>query len=138
MSKKDTFHDAVKNALIKEGWTITDDPLTFKIDEVSISIDLGAERVLAAEKDNRKIAVEIKSFICESQITDYHLALGQFLNYHLFLQESEPERELFLAVPQDAYNSFFKKEIIRKSAVIHSLKLIVYEPLEEVILEWTS
>ncbi len=76
MPKRDLFHDAVKNALIKDGWTITDDPLTFRIDGINISIDLGAEKILGAEKDGKRIAVEIKSFINPSPMTDFHAALG--------------------------------------------------------------
>lgn len=136
MPARDLFHDAVKNALIKEGWTITDDPLTFRIDDVSVSIDLGAENLLAAEKGEQKIAVEIKSFIRESPMTDYHSALGQFLNYRLFLEEEDPHRQLFLAIPVETYKSFFNKEIIKKSVTINAVKLIVYDSNNEVIVSW--
>jgi hypothetical protein len=44
----------------------------------------------------RKIAVEIKSFLNTSVITDFHAALGQFLNYRLALQMTESERILYL------------------------------------------
>ncbi len=82
---KDLFHYAVKEALIKEQWVITADPLTIKIDRVKLEIDLAADKVFAAEKAGQKIAVEIKSFLNPSAITDFHAALGQFLNYRLAL-----------------------------------------------------
>jgi hypothetical protein len=126
MPKRDLFHDAVKKALIKEGWTITDDPLTFKVDGINISIDLGAEKILGAEKEGKKIAVEIKSFINPSPMTDFHTALGQFLNYKLFLSQEEPERMLFLAVPIDTYKEFFQKDIIQKSISINEVKLLTF------------
>jgi len=107
MPAKDLFHDAVKNALIKEGWTITDDPLTFKIDGINISIDLGAEKIIGAEKDGEKIAVEIKSFISPSPLTEFHAALGQTLNYRLFLEEENSNRQIFLAIPVETYREFF-------------------------------
>lgn len=136
MPAKDIFHDAVKNALIKDGWTITADPLTFKIEGINISIDLGAEKLLAAEKGNDKIAVEIKSFISHSPLTDFHAALGQFLNYRLFLKHEEPDRQIFLAVPIDTYKNFFQKEIIREAVEINQIKIIVYDSLNEVIELW--
>ncbi len=136
MLAKDLFHDAVKNALIKEGWTITDDPLTFRIDGINISINLGAEKILGAEKDGRFIAVEIKSFINPSPMTDFHAALGQFLNYKLFLSQEDSERILFLAVPIETYKEFFQKDIIQKSIQINGVKLIVYNSLSEVINLW--
>ena len=79
MSAKDIFHESVKNALQKEEWLITDDPLKFKFGEVNFRIDLGAEKVIAAEKAGEKIAIEIKSFLNPSAITDFYNALGQLV-----------------------------------------------------------
>lgn len=79
---KDVFHEQVKKALIKDGWIITNDPLTIRISEaVKVQIDLGAENAIAAERDAEKIAVEIKSFLADSDISEFHTALGQYLNY---------------------------------------------------------
>ncbi|MBD0393079.1 MAG: fatty-acid oxidation protein subunit alpha, partial [Microcoleus sp. C1-bin4] len=50
MSAKDTFHESVKRALQKEQWVITADPLKFKFGNVKFQVDLGAERLLAAER----------------------------------------------------------------------------------------
>jgi len=67
MPAKDIYHSVVRHALEKEGWTITDDPLVIQIDQKkSVYIDLGAENLLAAEKADKKIAIEIKSFIGKS------------------------------------------------------------------------
>ena len=73
---KDKYHDLVRDALEKDGWTITDDPLRIQVEELTIKIDLGAEKLIAAEKEGQKIAVEIKSFIGHSVITDSYLAIG--------------------------------------------------------------
>ena len=81
MSAKDKFHDAVKMALIKDGWTIIADPLQIKLGEINAYIDLGAEKLLIAEKDGEKIAVEIKSFLGASTIYEFYTAFGQFSNY---------------------------------------------------------
>lgn len=50
MSSRDIYGDAVKNALIKDGWTITDDPLKLAYGNKKVYIDLGAERTIGAEK----------------------------------------------------------------------------------------
>lgn len=91
MSAKDIFHEAVKQALEKEQWVITDDPLKLKFGNINFQIDLGAERVIAAEKAGEKIAVEIKSFLNPSAITDFYAALGQFLSYRLALANNQSE-----------------------------------------------
>ncbi len=54
---KDKFHQAVKNALIKEEWAITDDPLFLQFGGVDLFVDLGAEKMIAAQKENYQIAV---------------------------------------------------------------------------------
>lgn len=104
---KDLFHDAVREALKKEDWHITDDPLTFQVGGVDLRIDLGAEKLIAAEKEGQKIAVEIKSFVKVSAIYEFHLAIGQYRNYILALQKEEPDRVLYLAIPDDTYRQFF-------------------------------
>lgn len=136
MAAKDLFHQAVKQALLNEQWQITADPLTIKIEGVKFEIDLAAEKVFAAEKAGRRIAVEIKSFLNPSVITDFHSALGQFLNYRLALQMNEPERTLYLAVPTDTYESFFQERFTQEAIKLYQVKLIVYDPLQEVIIQW--
>ncbi|EGK88078.1 fatty-acid oxidation protein subunit alpha [Microcoleus vaginatus PCC 9802] len=136
MAARDLFHDAVKKALQKEEWEITADPLVVKIQGVKFEIDLAAEKILAAEKLGQKIAVEIKSFLNNSAITDFHLALGQFLNYRLALQIKEPDRTLYLAVPFDTFDSFFQEPFIQEAVNVYQLKLVVYDPQKEVIVEW--
>ena len=136
MAAKDLFHHAVKQALLKDKWVITADPLTLKIEGIKLEIDLAAEKVLAAERAGRKIAVEVKSFLNPSAITDFHLALGQFLNYRLALQMTEPERTLYLAVPVDTFISFFQERLIQEAVKLYEIKLVIYNPLEEEIIEW--
>ncbi len=133
---KDIFHDAVVTALQNEGWTITHNPLHIKIEDIDYYIDLGAEILIAAEKENEKIAVEIKSFVGHSRVNDLHGAMGQFVNYYVALQEDEPERILFLAVPEIVYNSFFKKTIIQKTLAYVNAKIIVYDAENQRIVQW--
>ncbi len=135
---KDKFHGAVKNALIKEGWIITDDPLYLGFGGVDLYVDLGAEKLIAAQKENQKIAVEIKSFLNYSVISDFHTAVGQVMNYRLILQQKEPERILFLAVPTDIYKTFFQLEFTRLAIQSYQLNLIIYDVGKEEILQWTS
>jgi hypothetical protein len=81
MSRKDRFHQAVRNALEKEGWIITHDPLPLKVGTLRLQADLGAEKLIAAQKDNQKIAVEIKSFLRASKITDFYYSMFKFFKF---------------------------------------------------------
>lgn len=99
MSAKDKFHDVVKAALQKDGWQITHDPLVLRVQGIAdLYVDLGAENSIAADRQGEKIAVEIKSFIGTSTISEFHSAIGQFINYRYALELQEPERVLYLAV----------------------------------------
>ena len=62
MPARDFYHDAVRNALIKDGWTITNDPLHLKWGKRDMYVDLGAEQVLAAEKGEQKLPPRLKVF----------------------------------------------------------------------------
>jgi XisH protein len=133
---KDIFHNAVRHALEKEQWIITDDPLFLRFGGVDMYVDLAAEQLMSAEKDGEKIAVEIKSFIGVSATTEFSTALGQFLKYQLALEEREPDRVLYLAIPIDVDRGFFSLELPRRLVEKYKVNLIVYEPEEEEIVRW--
>ncbi|GGA06651.1 hypothetical protein CYANOKiyG1_19110 [Okeania sp. KiyG1] len=78
----------------------------------------------------------MKSFISNSPISEFHKALGQFINYQTVLSQKEPERELYLAVPQTTYEDFFKLELIQLVIKNQYIKLIIYHPERETIEQW--
>ena len=138
MAARDIFHDAVKQALEKAGWRITHDPLSLQVGGVEMYIDLGAEQLIAAEKEGEKIAVEIKSFVAVSAIYEFHLAIGQYRNYQLALLQEDPERVLYLAVPEDAYERFFTLQFIQDALRYNAVRYLVYDVQTEVIVRWQS
>ncbi len=134
---KDLFHNNVKTALQKDGWNITHDPYRLRYGVADIYIDLAAEEAIAAEKAGRKIAVEVKSFASGSNVSEFHTALGQFLNYRVALEISdEPDRILYLAVPQDTYQMFLRFEPAKTVIERYEIRLITYDPNNEVIDKW--
>lgn len=136
MSAKDIFHDAVKNALIKDGWTITDDPYTLQWGNDNLFVDLGAERVLAAEKENQKIAVEVKSFVGRSLAGDLQRAIGQYVQYRSLLRRQDPTRVLWLAVPDEVFYETF--EGIKGADLVadENIKVFGYAAESEEIVKW--
>lgn len=112
---KDVFHNDVRIALERDGWTITHDPYYLKIDEVSYPIDLGAEQPIGAEKAGQKIVVEVKSFLRESLVNEFHTALGQYLDYETNLPFQEPDREVYLAVTIKIFRQMLKTRAIVNS-----------------------
>ncbi len=136
MPARDLFHDKVRNALEKDGWTITADPYTLAWGKDSLFVDLAAERFIAAEKENRKIAVEIKSFIGRSQTAELEQALGQFSLYYSVMRRVEADRLLYLAVPDTVFTELFEGE---KGEIVMSderLRVFCFSPETEEILVW--
>lgn len=136
MPAKDLYHDEVRQALEAEGWIITDDPLYFAFGEVDFYIDLGAEQLIAAEKGSEKIAIEIKGFSYASPVSAFHQIMGQYVNYRAALAEKDPERTLYLAIPKLAYDDFFQRPFVQKMIELEKLRLIIYDPNNQIILEW--
>ncbi len=138
MAARDIYHDTVKNALINDGWTITADPLSLPWGATKVEVDLGAERVIAAEKASRKIAVEIKSFVSRSRTEDLEEALGQIVLYRFLLRENEPDRELHLAIREDVFQNFLTLPHVAALLKAEQVRLIVFDPQTEEILQWIS
>ncbi|MDJ0798785.1 MAG: XisH family protein [Calothrix sp. MO_167.B12] len=124
---RDLFHNIVRSALEKDGWVITDDPLSIRCGGVDIQIDLGVEKLLGAEKGTEKIAVEIKNFASASKVSEFHMALGQFINYRTALRLEEPQRVLYLAVPSVIYDDFFRLPFTQIILSENHLKMIIYD-----------
>ena len=138
MPALDIYHNTVKNALIKDGWTITHDPLSLKVGKKDIFIDLAANKLLVAQKQDKKIAVEIKSFIGSSEIEDLKNALGQYILYEKILRAKLSERTLYLAIRQDVFDSLFSQEIGQILLSDNSLKMIIFDPEMEMITQWIN
>ncbi len=101
-----------------------------------MQIDLGAERIIAATKDQETIAVEVKSFINPSAISEFHTAVGQYLNYRRALRSQEPLRILYLAVPSQTYEEFFRLRFIEEGVREYQISLVIYDIEDRRILQW--
>ena len=136
MPAKDIYHDTVKNALVKDGWTITHDPLKLQYGKRKFYVDLGAKKLLAAEKGDQKIAVEIKSFISNSEMDDLENALGQYVLYENVMSVVEPNRALYLAVADNVFEAIFEDAIGQLLLENEGMKVCVFNPETEEIVKW--
>ncbi len=136
MPAKDMYHDWVKESLIQAGWVVSHDPLSFRVGKIGIHVDLGLENLIGAEKEQQKIAVEIKGFLNVSKITDFYAAFGQYLCYKVALAREDPDRTLYLAIPTPIYNTFFKEVLIQDVLKEYPAKLLVYNLSNQEIQSW--
>ncbi|MEH2178207.1 element excision factor XisH family protein [Nostoc sp.] len=136
MPVRDRYHENVKNALIKDGWTITDDPFHLKWGKRDMYVDLGAEKLIAAQKEGQYIAVEIKTFRSVSDMTDLEHALGQYLAYRSVMTRTNPERVLYLAVRDEVYADIFDEPIAKLLIEDYKVHIVVFQLEQEVIFRW--
>ncbi|MFB2979905.1 XisH family protein [Microseira sp. BLCC-F43] len=138
MPAKDIYHNAVKNALVKDGWKITADPYLLKYEDAELYADLAAEKPIAAEKKGQKIVVEIKIFVGRSLMYDFHSALGQYMVYRKLIQLTAPEYKLYLAIDDIVYKDFFQRKSVQVITNENQLLLMVVEMHREEILQWIN
>ena len=146
MPKRDSIHGVVRQALIKAGWTITDDPYVISYGERFLFIDLAAvegidpngmqSQFIGAQCGNSKIAIEIKQFRGQSAIASLEQAIGQYVLYQLLLKQIDPQRQLYLAVGEQDYTQILSEPI--GELVINELPLnvLVIDLQTEEIQQW--
>jgi XisH protein len=138
MPKLDFIHNPVKNSLIKDGWTITDDPYIIKYGLTTLYADLGAERPIAAERAEQKIVVEAKSFIGKSKLQDLKETIGQYNIYLCLLEETAPERKLYIAITANTYEILCAQDAIQLVLNRYQLPLLVVNIDAEEIVQWIN
>jgi hypothetical protein len=138
MPARGRYHQEVRHALEKDGWTITDDPLHLRWGGRDLYVDLGAEQLMAAEKGNQRIAVEIKSFLGFSEMADLEDAIGQFVLYEVVLAQVEPDRRLYLAIPAAIFAILFTEPNGQLLIQRGKVRLVVFDPASEEVSKWTG
>jgi XisH protein len=136
MPNRDRYHQAVKNALLNDGWDITADPLHLRWGRKDLYVDLAAEQLLAVEKDGQRIAVEIKTFGGLSEVADLQQAMGQYCVYRSVMKRIDADRALYLAIHDEVFADVFDEPIGQVLLEDYQLRLIVFDPRQEVILKW--
>ena len=139
MPAKNIDHDAVRDALVADGWTITDDPLRVLFGSRRLYVDLGAERPhLGAERGGERIAVEVQSFVGESHMDSLHHAVGQYCVCRVILNRTEPDRQLFLAVRDTVFHSVFEEPLGQTVAADLRIRFLVYNATQRRVVQWTN
>jgi len=134
---RDFYHEAVKEALIKDGWLITHDPLTLlSREEGGLQTDLGAENIITAEKGITRIAVEVKSFTNPSIIHDFLLATGQYQGYSIVMRKKNIERTMYLAMPFYIHERLDDLQFFKDIVAELNLKFILFHPQHKTIQAW--
>ncbi len=138
MPAKDTYHEGFKNALIKDGWEIVRDPYTIRYEGLKLFADLAGKKLFSAQKDDTNIIVEIKSFLNISPVHEFQCALGQYILYRTLLAEIHPNYQLYLAIEQEIYETFFQQKGIKLVIEQYQIFLIIIDITKEEIVKWIN
>jgi hypothetical protein len=136
MPTRDPYHDLVKNALRKDGWRVTYDVLPLKRRTVSEAGESWTMQLLAADKDERKIAVAVNSFIGRSDLATLSQALAQLALSRPRVHAVESTRVLYLAVRQATYTTCFTEPEGRLLLARQPTPLLVFDPRTEAVVQW--
>lgn len=137
MSARDLYHDAVVHALVADGWAITHDPLTLALGGRDLYVDLGATHVtVGAEREGRRIAVEVKSFLSPSPVRDLEEAVGQYAVYRSVMAQVDADRVLYLAVPRRTFEGIFAERIGQAVLASEALRIVVFDERNEKVVRW--
>ena len=136
MPRKDIYHETVIIALEKEGWLVIDDPLRIVAGGVGLFIDITAEPIVTFGRNDQKVAIEIKSFQIQSQITTFYEAFGKYLTYRKALVITKLDMDLYLAVPKKSFDTIFQKELVKELVKEYQVNLIVYSSLNQTVVSW--
>ncbi len=137
MPARDIYHNAVKAALIHDGWTITDEDYTIVVGRQRVFIDLVAERdLIMAQQGNEQIAVEVKSFVSPSAVADLRNAIGQYVMYRSVLRRLDPRRIPYLAIDIETAQTLFAEPLAEYIVADEQVLLILVDIEAERIVEW--
>ena len=138
MPRKDRIHDAVKNALIKDGWAITDDPFRIHYEDADVYADLRVEKLASEEGAHRALIIEIKSFLDASAIHNLGNAIGQIIPYRTLLKAIAPQDTLYLAIDDLVYRTEFQRKSFQLIMRDNQIPLVVVNIVEEEIVTWIN
>jgi len=133
---RDLIHYAVKNALIKDGWNIANDPMTLKSKGTRVFIDLEATKFLLATKEKDSIAIEIKTFRNLYVLDDFYSALGKYLCYKLLLKNLKMEHFLYLGITNVTYKRLLQSSLVVDAIAAYELKFVIIHSKKEKVLQW--
>ncbi len=136
MPTQDLYHDIVRDALRQDGWRITHTTLQLKARAASSAGELWEGPWLIADKDERKVAVVVSSFVGRSNLTDITQTWRQLRLSRPQLHDMDSDRVVYLAVRQATYSACFggtEGDLLLEK---EHMQLIVFDPRAEVIVQW--
>lgn len=132
----DLYHGAVTTALIKDGWTIVKENYRLEVDPtITYFFDILAEKYIIAKKEKQLIIVEVKTFNRISKTYEFHAAIGQYITYHTALEYLKIERQLYLAIPLDVYNSLFQRDFVKYLVAKYKIQLLPFHPEKKILVK---
>lgn len=133
MPAKDRYHDVVIRALAKSGWHVTAEQVAVVIAQRRLWIDIQA----AKAHERLVILIEVKGFEnIPSPVAYLAEAVGKYILYRGALDYGKVAMPLYMAVPVEAYTGILGEDIGQQALMTAGINLIVFDPVEEEIIQW--
>ncbi len=133
MPAKDRHHDAVKRALIKDGWSVTAEQVKLSFGDRYLWIDMQAEK----QDQQRIILVEVKELDdVSSPVEALASAVGKYLLYRLGITYTPQNIPLFLAVSEASYVGILSTIMGQSVLAQTQISLLIFDPEQEIIVKW--
>jgi XisH protein len=121
-------------ALEKDGWTVEPHPIQIVTELRDYYVDIEASRYANGSRQTILLA-EVNCFPDPRTTVQIYIALGQYIAYRAILDELGRITPIYLAIPDDVYDTFFEVAIKRAIRDNH-IKLIIVNLAMEKVVQW--
>jgi hypothetical protein len=135
MPRRDLYHNTVRNALIKDGWTITRDPFMLGDPKLRVYADLCVTKTTDTDAQIT-LTIEVKVFGTASHATELEKAVGQYVLYRSILKHANSPIQTYLAIPTQIHRTFFQHRIVQNLIKDEQIRLLIFNPDTETIEQW--
>lgn len=133
MPAKDFYHDVVVRALIRDGWTVTNQQVKIIVEDRNLFIDIEATK----PAEDRIILIEVKELEqVSSPIGALAAAIGKYFIYRAALDDAGLATPLYLAVSSQSYAGILSEKIGILTLAQGKISVLIFDPEREEIVKW--
>ena len=126
MPARGRYHQQVRTALEKDGWTITQDAFRVSYGGHELTAEFAAER--EREGDSPEcIAVQVATGDTDPSSVGFQRTLGRFMLCDMVLSEMRSPRRLFLAITRLAFEAICADDTIRHGLSSAGVRMLVLD-----------
>ncbi|MCI0709173.1 MAG: XisH family protein [Chloroflexi bacterium] len=133
----DLCEQQVIRALQKDDWLVTQQPVPIRIDKSCAGYIYADLRLRQRQGGQSVIVVEVKCFTSKrTPLEEFYQAVGQYVVYRNALALNDTHIPVYLSVPVQVYQTFFKLPLIQSVINDMQVNLVVIDLDKEEVIQW--